>query len=124
LADDMGLGKTIQTLAMLQKIKEEDELNGTHSTSLIIMPTSLIYNWLNEAKKFTPKLKIHAHTGTFRNKDISLFGKYDLVITTYGITRVDAELIRDFYFNYIILDESQNIQNRSKQYACSVRGIA
>ncbi|MBP8067046.1 MAG: ATP-dependent helicase, partial [Pedobacter sp.] len=54
LADDMGLGKTIQTLAMLQKLKEEDEQNGTHSTSLIIMPTSLIYNWLNEAKKFTP----------------------------------------------------------------------
>lgn len=123
LADDMGLGKTIQTLAMLQKLKEEDEQNGTHNTSLIIMPTSLIYNWLNEAKKFTPKLKIHAHTGTFRNKDIILFEKYDLIITTYGITRVDAELLRDFYFNYIILDESQNIKNPSSKSFKAVRKL-
>lgn len=121
LADDMGLGKTIQTLAMLQKLKEEDETNGTHSTSLIIMPTSLIYNWLNEAKKFTPKLKIHAHTGTFRNKEISTFNEYDLVITTYGITRVDADIISKFYFNYIILDESQSIKNPSSKSFKAVR---
>ncbi|TDQ09722.1 DEAD/DEAH box helicase [Pedobacter metabolipauper] len=123
LADDMGLGKTIQTLAMLQKLKEEDEEKATHSTSLIIMPTSLIYNWLNEAKKFTPKLKIHSHTGTTRDKDISIFAAYDIVITTYGITRVDAELLRDFYFNYIILDESQNIKNPSSKSFKSVRSL-
>jgi superfamily II DNA or RNA helicase len=121
LADDMGLGKTIQTLAMLQKLKEEDELNDTHSTSLIIMPTSLIYNWLNEAKKFTPKLKILAHTGGTRNKNVSHFIKYDVVITTYGITRVDIDLLQDFYFNYIILDESQNIKNPSSKSFKSVR---
>jgi SNF2 family DNA or RNA helicase len=121
LADDMGLGKTIQTLAMLQKIKEEDELNATKSTSLIVMPTSLIYNWLNEAKKFTPKLKIHAHTGSSRNKDISQFAKYDIIITTYGITRVDIDLLKDYYFNYIILDESQNIKNPSSKSFKAVR---
>ena len=115
LADDMGLGKTIQTLAMLQKLKEEDELAKTHSTSLIVMPTSLIYNWMNEAKKFTPKLKIHAHTGTTRDKDVSIFARYDIVITTYGITRVDIDVLKDFYFNYIILDESQNIKNPSSK---------
>ena len=121
LADDMGLGKTIQTLAMLQKLKEEDEQNNTHSTSLIIMPTSLIYNWLNEAKKFTPKLKILAHTGSARNKDVSHFIKYDVVITTYGITRVDVNEIQDFYFNYIILDESQNIKNPASKSFKAVR---
>ena len=121
LADDMGLGKTIQTLAMLQKLKEEDEQNNTHTTSLIIMPTSLIYNWLNEAKKFTPKLKIYAHTGSSRNKDVSHFIKYDVVITTYGITRVDVNELQDFYFNYIILDESQNIKNPSSKSFKSVR---
>ena len=121
LADDMGLGKTIQTLAMLQKIKEEDEQNATKSTSLIIMPTSLIYNWLNEAKKFTPKLKIHAHTGSSRNKDISQFAKYDIIITTYGITRVDIDLLKEYYFNYIILDESQNIKNPSSKSFKAVR---
>jgi len=121
LADDMGLGKTIQTLAMLQKIKEEDEQNATKSTSLIVMPTSLIYNWLNEAKKFTPKLKIHAHTGSSRNKDISQFAKYDIIITTYGITRVDIDLLKDYYFNYIILHESQNIKNPSSKSFKAVR---
>lgn len=123
LADDMGLGKTIQTLAMLQKIKEEDEEQSTKSTSLIIMPTSLIYNWLNEAKKFTPKLKIHAHTGSSRNKDISQFAKYDIIITTYGITRVDIDLLKDYYFNYIILDESQNIKNPSSKSFKAVKAL-
>jgi superfamily II DNA or RNA helicase len=121
LADDMGLGKTIQTLAMLQKLKEDDAQQGKHSTSLIVMPTSLIYNWLNEAKKFTPSLKILSHTGTNRNKDIALFDKYDVVITTYGVTRVDADLLQGFYFNYIILDESQNIKNPSSKSFKAVR---
>ncbi|MGE6218582.1 DEAD/DEAH box helicase [Nubsella zeaxanthinifaciens] len=123
LADDMGLGKTIQTLAMLQKMKEEDAQQEKHSTSLIVMPTSLIYNWLNEAKKFTPALKILSHTGTNRNKEISRFGKYDVVITTYGVTRVDADLLQGFYFNYIILDESQNIKNPSSKSFKAVRQL-
>ncbi len=121
LADDMGLGKTIQTLAMLQKLKEEDEEKSTQSTSLIIMPTSLIYNWLSEAKKFTPKLKILAHTSSNRNKDIGKFINYDIIVTTYGITRVDIDLLSNFYFNYIILDESQNIKNPSSKSFKAVR---
>ena len=123
LADDMGLGKTIQTLALLQKLKEDNEEQATMGTSLIIMPTSLIYNWLSEAQKFTPQLKIMAHTGTSRNKDISKFIDYDVVITTYGITRVDVSLLKDFYFNYIILDESQNIKNPSSKSFKSVRAL-
>lgn len=123
LADDMGLGKTIQTLAMLQKVKEDDQLIQTQTTSLIIMPTSLIYNWLTEAKKFTPKLKILAHTGTNRNKDVANFANYDIVITTYGVTRVDVEELKNFYFNYIILDESQNIKNPSSKSFKAVRSL-
>ena len=121
LADDMGLGKTIQTLAMLQKLKEENDEKGLHGTSLIIMPTSLIYNWLSEAKKFTPKLKILAHTGSNRNKDVGRFLDYDIVITTYGITRVDVDQISEFFFSYIILDESQNIKNPSSKSFKAVR---
>ncbi|WP_374166193.1 DEAD/DEAH box helicase [Arcticibacter sp. MXS-1] len=117
LADDMGLGKTVQTLALLQKIKEEAQAEGQGSTSLIIMPTSLIYNWQNEATKFAPGLKILVHTGTFRNKDVGRFMQYDVIFTTYGITRVDIDLMEHLYFNYIILDESQNIKNPdSKAY--------
>ncbi|QPH37667.1 DEAD/DEAH box helicase [Pedobacter endophyticus] len=123
LADDMGLGKTIQTLAMLQKVKEDDALIVAQSTSLIIMPTSLIYNWLTEAKKFTPKLKILAHTGTNRNKDVANFANYDIVITTYGVTRVDVDELKNFYFNYIILDESQNIKNPSSKSFKAVRSL-
>jgi SNF2 family DNA or RNA helicase len=123
LADDMGLGKTVQTLALLQKIKEENHDIGVHSTSLIIMPTSLVYNWLNEAKKFAPKLKIHAHTGSFRNKDIEIFSNYDLVITTYGVSRVDIELLKTFFFEYIILDESQNIKNPASKSFKAVKTL-
>ncbi|MXV49618.1 DEAD/DEAH box helicase family protein [Pedobacter sp. HMF7647] len=115
LADDMGLGKTVQTLALLQKVKEENA--GEHSPSLIIMPTSLVYNWQKEAEKFAPDLKVLAHTGSFRNKDIERFIDYDVVFTTYGVVRVDIDLLKGLYFNYIILDESQNIKNpASKAY--------
>ena len=123
LADDMGLGKTVQTLALLQKVKEDNQKIGVHTTSLIIMPTSLVYNWMNEAKKFAPKLKIHAHTGTFRNKDIEIFSNYDVVITTYGITRVDIEILKTFFYEYIILDESQNIKNPASKSFKSVKTL-
>jgi len=123
LADDMGLGKTVQTLALLQKVKEENHEIGIHTTSLIIMPTSLVYNWLNEAKKFAPKLKIHAHTGSFRNKDIEIFANYDVVITTYGVSRVDVEILKTFFYEYIILDESQNIKNPASKSFKSVKTL-
>lgn len=123
LADDMGLGKTIQTLALLQKHKEAIEANGSKSVSLIVMPTSLIYNWLNEAKKFAPKLRIMVHTGTFRYKSPEVFTNYDVVITTYGITRIDIDLLKDYFFEYIILDESQNIKNPSSKSYQAVKQL-
>ncbi len=123
LADDMGLGKTIQTLALLQKHKEDTEAVGGRSTSLAIMPTSLIYNWLNEAKKFAPKLRLMVHTGTFRYKSPEVFANYDMVITTYGISRIDIELFKSFFFDYVILDESQNIKNASSKSFMAVRQL-
>jgi SNF2 family DNA or RNA helicase len=116
LADDMGLGKTVQTLALLQSEKEK----GNAGTSLLIMPTSLIYNWEMEAKKFTPDLKIFTYTGTLRNKDISNFENYDVILTSYGITRLDIDTLLKFYFNYIILDESQVIKNPTSNIAKAV----
>ncbi len=119
LADDMGLGKTIQTLALLQGEKDENP----NTTSLLIMPTSLIYNWEMEAKKFTPDLKVLVYVGSYRKKDSSLFANYDLVLTSYGITRVDQELFKGFYFNYIILDEAQVIKNPSSNISKTVRKL-
>ncbi len=123
LADDMGLGKTVQTLSLLQKIKEEARAANEPCTSLIIMPTSLIYNWLNEARKFAPQLNILVYTGTFRNREMDSFLQYDLVFCTYGIVRVDAGLMEQVYFNYIILDESQNIKNPSSKAYQAVKRL-
>ncbi len=116
LADDMGLGKTVQTLALLASEKEK---NPTF-TSLLVMPTSLIYNWELEAKKFTPDLKILVYSGTQRIKDPWRFGEYDLVLTSYGIARLDIDVLKEFFFNYIILDESQAIKNPSSNIAAAV----
>ncbi|HEY8928222.1 MAG TPA: SNF2-related protein [Mucilaginibacter sp.] len=123
LADDMGLGKTIQTLALLQKHKEDTEAEGGRANSLVIMPTSLIYNWLNEAKKFAPQLRLMVHTGTFRYKSPEVFANYDVVITTYGITRIDVDLFKAYFFDYVILDESQNIKNPSSKSYHAVRQL-
>ena len=119
LADDMGLGKTVQTLALLQW---QAEVNP-NTTSLLIMPTSLIYNWQKEALKFTPKLKIYNYTGSNRDKNIKKFSKYDIVITSYGITRIDSTVLQDFYFNYVILDESQAIKNPDSNISKCVRDL-
>jgi len=119
LADDMGLGKTIQTLCMLQDQKEKGA-----GTSLLVMPTSLVYNWELEARKFTPNLKVLVYTGTYRDKNIERFADYDIVITSYGIVRIDIDLMSKFYFNYIILDESQNIKNPTSNISVAVKDLS
>ena len=118
LADDMGLGKTVQTLTLLLAEKKAGA-----GTSLLVMPTSLIYNWEMEANRFTPELKILNYTGTLRNKDMTRFKNYDLILTSYGITRLDVELLQNFFFNYVILDESQVIKNPTSNIAKAVREL-
>ncbi len=119
LADDMGLGKTVQTLSLLQNASERN--NG--ATHLLIMPTSLIYNWEMEANRFTPKLKILNYTGSGRSKDHRNFSKYNMVITSYGITRLDIDILKEFYFDYIVLDESQAIKNPESIISKTVREL-
>jgi SNF2 family DNA or RNA helicase len=120
LADDMGLGKTVQTLAMLAQQKE----SSGQATSLLIMPTSLIYNWELEAKKFTPDLRILVYTGAQRVKDSSQFQEYDLILTSYGITRLDIDVLKSFHFNYVILDESQAIKNPNSIITKAVNSLS
>lgn len=88
-------------------------------TSLIVVPTSLVYNWQNEALKFS-KLNVHIHLGQVRRKDIKYFKLFDVVITSYGTLRSDIDLFREMQFNYIILDESQSIKNISSATAKAV----
>jgi SNF2 family DNA or RNA helicase len=107
LADDMGLGKTVTTLAFLQKLREDK----SEHPSLLVLPTSLIYNWQNEAKKFAPELRVMIHFGPQRSRDTDAFQFYDLIICSYGVLRMDIDFLRYFRFNYAILDESQSIKN-------------
>jgi SNF2 family DNA or RNA helicase len=90
-------------------------------TSLIIVPNSLVYNWVNEARKFTPGLRILVYTGINRIKNAKYFIKYDLVVSTYGTLMVDIYIFKEFKFNYIILDESQAIKNAQSQVSKAVK---
>lgn len=118
LADDMGLGKTVQALALLQKTKNEQG-----GTSLILAPTSVVHNWQKESQHFTPKLKLLVHSGVDRVGDASTFVKYDVIITSYAIILRDYDFIKDFDFNYLILDESQKIKNPHSITAQCARGL-
>lgn len=109
LADDMGLGKTVQTLAMLAKQQELHQ----GCVSLLVMPTSLVYNWQKETARFAPHLRVLDHTGTNRERSRIPLEGYHLVITSYGTLRSDIELFANCYFHYVILDESQAIKNPS-----------
>ncbi len=119
LADDMGLGKTLQTLVLLQKAKDEDG----PSPSLIICPTSVVYNWQKECERFTPDLKILNLTGSERHRTLSKIKEADLVITSYALIRRDIKILRQFNFRYIILDESQNIKNHESQTAQATKQL-
>ncbi|MCB0650911.1 MAG: hypothetical protein KDC85_06515 [Saprospiraceae bacterium] len=106
LADDMGLGKTVQILSFLMK-----QVNLIRKPNLVVIPTSLLFNWENEINKFTPSLKFLIHYGTDRRKDADDFSDFDLIITSYGIMVKDIEMLSAYEFNYIVLDESQAIKN-------------
>ena len=118
LADDMGLGKTIQVLAMLQRRRSRRQAKGP---SLIVVPRSLVFNWLQEAKKFTPKLRVLDYTGPNRHALRDDFSKYDLIVTTYGTMRSDIIELSKIEFDYAILDEAQAIKNSESQSAKSAR---
>ncbi len=106
LADDMGLGKTLQVLTFLQHVLANDP-----TPSIIVVPTTLLFNWENEIAKFAPELKAYYHYGLNRTKDTEVFADYDLVFTTYGVLLRDIQMLMKFRFNYAVLDESQAIKN-------------
>jgi superfamily II DNA or RNA helicase len=106
LADDMGLGKTLQILTLVQM-----QVKKSNKPNLIVVPTTLLFNWEMELKKFAPQLTFHFYYGLSRDKEIKSFKKYQLIFTTYGVLTRDIEFLRNFKFNYAILDESQAIKN-------------
>lgn len=132
LADDMGLGKTVQVLAMLEErrkkrsdvVREAGKGKGLirrDGPSFVVAPKSLVFNWIQEAKRFTPQLKVLDHTGADRLKPGDHFENYDLILTTYGTLRNDAVEFKDVQFDYCILDEGQTIKNANTQSAKATR---
>ena len=119
LADDMGLGKTIMALALLDSRRT---VKGVPA-SLVVVPRSLAFNWLLEAKKFAPKVRFHDHSGVGRQSlsEVLAKKKPHVVLTTYGILRRDIEQFREVVFDYAIVDESQAIKNHHTGTSKAVR---
>ncbi|MCP4310569.1 MAG: DEAD/DEAH box helicase, partial [Bacteroidetes bacterium] len=134
LADDMGLGKTLQAIAVLVRSKETEgppqplpsapktqgqlsifSEEGRKPTSLVVVPASLLHNWMSECNRFAPGFKVCAHVGMQRNRALSNFEYYDVILSTYHTVRQDIEQLSDFHFHYVILDESQMIKNPSSK---------
>ena len=118
LADDMGLGKTIQVLAFLLSRKKESKL-----PSLVVAPKSLIFNWIDEAQKFAPTLKVVRYVGEGRKKLAQEIGDADLLVTTYGTLRSDIEKLREQEFDVAIIDEAQFIKNPKSQASIACKRL-
>lgn len=144
LADDMGLGKTLQTLAILLYAKEkkakgvnpvqdgsqltifqqalEEQVNNPLN-ALIVLPASLVFNWHNEILKFAPQLTVYRHTGSKRHRDILLLARFDIILTTYQTALRDVEMLEKLTYEYIVLDESQQIKNKNSKIFAAVNTL-
>ncbi|MCH9690938.1 MAG: DEAD/DEAH box helicase [Gammaproteobacteria bacterium] len=119
LADDMGLGKTLQTLSHLQL--EKQRLGDDLLPSLVVCPTSLLHNWRQEAKRFTPDLNVHIYHGAKR--DLAVFPQTHLILTTYGIIQRDFDQLITQSFHLLVLDEAQAVKNPGAKAAKAIRHI-
>ncbi len=120
LADDMGLGKTVQALALLASRAHPAR---ARRPSLVVVPRSLVFNWKQEAARFTPQLRVLDHTGVGRAAPGEHFREYDVVLTTYGTLRRDAAALAAVEFDYIVLDEAPAIKNAGTQTARAARAL-
>ncbi|MBN1633672.1 MAG: DEAD/DEAH box helicase family protein [Ignavibacteria bacterium] len=119
LADDMGLGKTLQTIILILKFKEQKILKD--EKALIVVPTTLLSNWGKEIDKFAPSLKYHIYHGSGR--DLSDFKNRDILLTSYGIARLDIEKLSKIKWHILIIDEAQNIKNISTDQTKVIKTI-
>lgn len=120
LADEMGLGKTLQTLAFLRFVRQTQ---NKRAPMLVVCPTSLVFNWVAEAKKFTSELKVLALHGPDRHALFDQIPGSDIVVTSYALIRRDADRYRELEFDTVVLDEAQHIKNRQTQNAQAVKSV-
>jgi SNF2 family DNA or RNA helicase len=122
LADDMGLGKTVQVLAFLVARKgRTDGRRGRAGTALVVAPRSLVHNWIEEAERFAPRLRVIKYADPDRKGLLGELDRADLVVTTYGVLRRDVLELKDVAFDTVVLDEAQAIKNERSQAAKAAR---
>ncbi|WP_379128349.1 DEAD/DEAH box helicase [Paenibacillus sp. sgz500958] len=126
LADDMGLGKTVQLIAYLLHLKENVDPAGQSWPALIICPTSVLGNWQKELQRFAPSLEVMLHYGS-RRLDGGFFhgaaSGADVVLTSYATAALDQELLKEYTWASVCLDEAQNIKNAQTKQSAAVRSF-
>jgi superfamily II DNA or RNA helicase len=120
LADDMGLGKTVQTLAHILAEKEAGRLTRP---ALIVVPTTLVHNWREEARRFAPDLKVLVLNGPQRKERFEQIGDHELILTTYALLWRDLKVLADYEYHLLILDEAQYVKNATTKAAQAIRGL-
>jgi superfamily II DNA or RNA helicase len=120
LADDMGLGKTVQTLAHILAEKEAGRLSRP---ALIVVPTTLVHNWREEARRFAPGLKVLVLNGPQRKERFEQIGEHELILTTYALLWRDQKILAEHDYHLLILDEAQYVKNASTKAAQAIRGL-
>lgn len=140
LADDMGLGKTLQTLTTLVAVQEQLDFEKAENVqldlfgneipvpkeylkALIVLPSSLVFNWYNEARKFTPHFRRVQYIGNDRKLLSRKLEKYDLIFTSYAVVSRDISILEKYNFRYLILDESQYIKNKNSKIFKAINQI-
>jgi SNF2 family DNA or RNA helicase len=121
LADDMGLGKTVQVLAFLASRRDPSAPRPAAAPALVVAPLSLVFHWRQEARRFTPGLRVLVHLGSDRRRSGEPFAGHDLVLTTYGTLRRDAAWLKGVTFDCVVLDEAQAIKNADTATAKAAR---
>lgn len=120
LADEMGLGKTLQALALVECIQSH---SAVKQPALVVCPASLVENWAREAAQFVPDLKLVQHHGSGRDKAVHKLESVDIVVTSYGTLRQDAEMLSAMDWSVVMGDEAQHIKNRRSQNAKSLTSL-
>ena len=121
LADDMGLGKTVQTLAHILVEKESGRLDRP---ALVVLPTTLVHNWREEAKKFAPDLRVLDLHGPQRKDRFDQISEHDLVLTTYPLLWRDQAMLSMHEYHLLILDEAQTVKNVATKAAKGIRDLS
>ena len=121
IADDMGLGKTLQVITLLAKMKEEGAMDKKQA--LVVVPTGLLHNWQSEVKRFAPQLTTGVYHGTARDLKDEVCKNADIILSTYGVVRSDADILKKQKWQVLVIDEAQNIKNSDTAQSKAIHSI-